>query len=409
MSSPKPQILYYSFNGMGEDLGKSQVLEYLLMLSNKNKIDLISFEKNISREEIHEIEKLIGGRINWHRLEYSNKYKSFSTVKSLLDGLKLGKRICKSKKVDIIHCRSMLPSILGLKLKKQFGAKLIFDIRGFATDEKVDRGRIKENGLIYKFLINWEHKLYNEADHIVTLTYKAKEILVDMYSRLTNNLVTVIPTCASKETFYKVDPSIRSSLRKKHGFNEDDIIFVHTGNVGTWYDFDKEVLLIKSLQERNEKIKFLVVNKGQHAFINETIAKHNIDQTRFKLTQSKFSEVYEFLNIADYSLFFIKPSFSKQASAPTKFAENIRCELPSISNSNVGDMQRFLNDYSTGVCINLDNFSDNIEKHTKMVLEDIKNYESNYTKENFERLFKEEFDKELAVKKYQRIYENLSN
>ena len=54
----------------------------------------------------------------------------------------------------------------------------------------------------------------------------------------------------------------------------------------------------------------------------------------------------------DMGLFFIKPVFSKQASAPTKLGEFLGCGIPCLTNAGVGDMQQILESTETGVCIN---------------------------------------------------------
>lgn len=42
------------------------------------------------------------------------------------------------------------------------------------------------------------------------------------------------------------------------------------------------------------------------------------------------------------AVFFIRPVFSKQASAPTKFGEFLGCGIPCQSNASAGDMARVL-------------------------------------------------------------------
>jgi hypothetical protein len=114
-----------------------------------------------------------------------------------------------------------------------------------------------------------------------------------------------------------------------------------------------------------------------------------------------FEKVNLFLNIADYSIFFIKPSYSKQASAPTKFAENVACHLPSITNKGVGDMEYYLTQYKVGKLVDLDNI--NYEE----VLSFIK--KPDIVDEDFDKLFNEHFDKKMAVEKYNAIYKRLIN
>jgi glycosyltransferase involved in cell wall biosynthesis len=50
-------------------------------------------------------------------------------------------------------------------------------------------------------------------------------------------------------------------------------------------------------------------------------------------------------------VFFIKPVFSKQASAPTKLAEFLGCGVPCLSNTGVGDMAQILGDDRVGIAV----------------------------------------------------------
>jgi len=50
-------------------------------------------------------------------------------------------------------------------------------------------------------------------------------------------------------------------------------------------------------------------------------------------------------------IFFIKPVFSKQASAPTKLGEFLGCGIPSLSNRGVGDMALVLEGDRVGVAV----------------------------------------------------------
>jgi glycosyltransferase involved in cell wall biosynthesis len=53
----------------------------------------------------------------------------------------------------------------------------------------------------------------------------------------------------------------------------------------------------------------------------------------------------------DASVFFIKPVFSKQASAATKLAELLGCGVPCLSNAGVGDMAEVLEIDCVGVAL----------------------------------------------------------
>lgn len=390
---------------MTEPLGRSQVLEYLIDLGKENKIYLISFEREHDLGNVEEIKELIKEHdIEWQYMLYSNKYGVASTISQLWKAVRLGSKIIKKHSIDIVHARSMIPATMGLLLKKMYGVKLLFDIRGFAIDEKVDSGRLQKSSLLYKTLKKLDDYLYRSSDHIVTLTHVAKEILQEKL-QIPGKKITVIPTCASKKVFRLLDAEEKSSFKKALGYEVNDKIILHTGTVSLWYDFENEVKLVKEMMCQDENIHFLVLNKNEHHFIQEMFDKSTMPAERVKISTSSFDEIYKYLNIADASLFFIKPSFSKQASAPTKFAENVACNLPSITNGNVGDMGYYLEQYDVGKVVDIEILDKNLE----MVSQDILDYmqDGEVKEDDYDKLFYKHFDKDMAVKKYNEIYKNL--
>ena len=50
-------------------------------------------------------------------------------------------------------------------------------------------------------------------------------------------------------------------------------------------------------------------------------------------------------------VFFIKPVFSKQASAPTKLGEFLGCGVPCLANHGVGDMAAILEESHVGIAV----------------------------------------------------------
>ena len=61
------------------------------------------------------------------------------------------------------------------------------------------------------------------------------------------------------------------------------------------------------------------------------------------------------LSLSNASVFFIKPSFSKIASSPTKQAEILSMGIPIICNSGIGDNNTI---YKAGMCITLQEFNE---------------------------------------------------
>ena len=135
-------IIYLSYDGLTDPLGESQVLQYVIGLNNSKqfKFTIISFEKTHSSTSILNGIKniLLEKEIEWIPLKYTKFPPIFSTIYDIIRMSRVVKNIIKQKKVDLIHSRSYIPSLVALKNKKQYGIPFIFDMRGFYADERVD-------------------------------------------------------------------------------------------------------------------------------------------------------------------------------------------------------------------------------------------------------------------------------
>ena len=97
----------------------------------------------------------------------------------------------------------MSPTSIGLQLQKR-GAKFIFDIRGFCSDERVDGKLWNLNNLLYFLIYNLftkkEKKAYNRADHVITVTNNTKKELIRSFS-LQENKIDVVSCAVDLENF----------------------------------------------------------------------------------------------------------------------------------------------------------------------------------------------------------------
>ncbi len=332
-----------------EPLGQSQVLAYLERLSPKHKIHLISFEKHtdisVSGELSRMEERLKHAGIAWHRLCYHKRPTGLATAYDILRGILTGLRVVKTNKADIIHARSYVPSVIALALKKLTGAKYIFDMRGFWADERVDGGIWPEGGRLYRVAKWFERKFLLNTDHIVSLTNSAvAEIKTFGYLGGKMPPVTVIPTCVDLDKFV---------LRR--GGGSDKFVLGYVGSAGTWYLFEYVVDAFKILLSHNPGAYLVVVNRGEQEYIRKILERSGISPDRYEVKAVNHAAVPIEMSRMDAGVFFIRPQYSKQASAPTKLGEFLACGIPCISNTGVGDMTDVLRSNNVGIAI--DGFS----------------------------------------------------
>ncbi|MEZ8581565.1 hypothetical protein AB6D24_17225, partial [Vibrio splendidus] len=384
-----------------EPLGKSQVLEYLKNLSVEHEMYLHTFEKDISGAMIDEIQGVMDAHnIKWSYQSYNNKFGLLSTLIQVLSGFFEVLKKVKKHGINVIHARSNIPVLIALLVKVITGTKVLFDIRGFQIDEKTEIGRIKNGGIIYKLLKEIETSAYKYSDAIVSLTYNAKEII----SRVTDSdKISVISTCANSKVFkFERD----DSFKRAQGYQQNEKVIIHAGTVSNWYDFDSELLLIRELMAKDKNIQFLILNKNEHEFILAKLNEFSIDQTRAKIKEVDFYQMSKYLSFAHASIFIIKPTYSKRASAPTKFAENLCCHLFSITNNDIGDMNGFITKYpEVGFSFDISEIKTNVKQLSSDLLISLDSY--NKESNQFQTLYEQHFSGEQAVKDYSDLYVKL--
>ena len=114
-------ILYVSYDGILEPLGRSQVLAYLERLSTENKIYLISFEKKADLKNLSLVKKIkdicLVNNIEWKPLKYHKKPTLLATMFDILLGTLFSTFLSIKHSIDIIHIRSYIPGLMVLLLK----------------------------------------------------------------------------------------------------------------------------------------------------------------------------------------------------------------------------------------------------------------------------------------------------
>lgn len=358
----KKSVLYISYDGMTDALGRSQVLPYLCGLSKKGfDITLVSAEKPEFFEQGKAvIENIVkDNNIDWHPINYTKKPPVLSTIYDVFKIKRKAIGLYKQKGFQIVHCRSYISAFAGVELKRRFGVKFVFDMRGFYADERVDGGIWQLNNfiykLVYKFFKRKERFYFSYSDAIVSLTNVAKEIILSwQLPNVSNNKITVIPCCADIDHFdyHKYSPKDIDNQRKILNISADDFVLSYLGSVGTWYMLPQMLDFFAVLLKQNSNALFLFITRDSADIIFAEAQKRNIPADRIVVKSAMREEVPLLALLSSVSLFFIKPVWSKKASSPTKLAELMALGIPCITNSGVGDVDAIIKQNPLGILIN---------------------------------------------------------
>ncbi len=358
-------VLYISYDGMTDPLGQSQVLPYIKgLIQHGYKFTLISFEKKeryaTDKSIIEEICQK--NNIEWHPLTYTKNPPVLSTINDIRRMKSLAVSLHKKNKFVIVHCRSYIAALVGLSIKKKYGTKFVFDMRGLWADERVDGGLWPQTNYLYKKIYNYFKKMeiafLTNADHTISLTHNAKkEILSWPQFSSTDIPITVIPCCVDTAHFNpsKISRQDITILKEKLQIESRHNIIAYYGSIGTWYLLAEMLNYYKQLLQNNPETIFLFVTPDSPDSIFKVSRSLNIPDNNLRIVSAKRNEMPAFIALCDYSIFFIKPSYSKKASSPTKQGEIMSMGKPVLCNSNVGDTDLIIHQYHSGYAI--DNFT----------------------------------------------------
>lgn len=382
--SNKIKALYISYDGALDPLGQSQVVPYLKGLSNNGiKFILLTFEKKIALRDSYRVRLLkveleaIG--IEWKYLKYHKKPSVSATFYDLLHGIIVALWIAKREGVEIVHGRSFIGAVIALFLKKSIDIRFFLDLRGLWADERVDGNIFSKNGWLYKISKYIEKILLLSADEVIVLTREVKEIIRG-FSYLTgkNVKIHIIPTCTDLKLFklQRKSNEILNSLAPRN-FKEDisqslacnerlnkefpydyvsqdqsQFIFLYLGSLGTWYMLEEMLDFYCNINKKILNSHFLFITPSYNGLIYDGMKRRGVMNCHFSAQSVPYNDVHRWMSVANVSIFFIKPLFSKKSSCPTKFGESLACGLPVIINSGIGDCDEIVLKERVGVVVN---------------------------------------------------------
>lgn len=333
-----------SYDGMLEPLGQSQVLAYVEHLARQRPIHLVTFEKAEDWADVGARTalraRMDAAGIHWYPRRYHKRPSALATAFDIGAGTLLALWLIMRHRLRIVHARSYVAGVMALLATRATRAKFLFDMRGFWADERVDGGLWPRDGRMYRVAKWFERRFLLRADHVVSLTHAAVAEM-QRFDYLQGRMppVTVIPTCADLRRFAPQPAP------------QGDFVLGYVGSAGTWYLFDAVVTAFARLRERMPAARLLVVNRQEHDYIRERLQAAGVPADAVELRAASHAEVPALMARMHAGVFFIKPVFSKQASAPTKLGEFLGCGIPCLANTGVGDMAAVLEGERVGVAV----------------------------------------------------------
>jgi glycosyltransferase involved in cell wall biosynthesis len=345
-SSAQRRVVYVTYDGLEEPLGKSQVLPYLRGLADRgHTFDVLSFEKPGAALRMREE---IAPRIFVTSLRYHRTPTVPATAFDMLQGLGTAAMLATLRSADLIHVRSYVPGTMALPIVLAARKPLLLDTRGLWADEKVEAGSWQKHGRLYKGAKVVERLLLRSADAITVLTHALQRFLRREYPYRSEVRapIHVIPTCTDLSSFrpdVAPDPALRQELA-------DCSTLAYVGSFGGRYlatDMARFYLAWRRAVGRPSRL--LVVSRDEPREIVSVLKERGLGSELVVRTADR-KDVPSMIRCADAGVCFILPLFSTTGSAPTKLGEFLGCGVPVVANV-FGDVSSLLHESGAGVAI----------------------------------------------------------
>ena len=357
LASQPPRVLFITYDGMTDPLGQSQVLPYLVGLARRGyAVTLLSTEKP-ARLAAHRatIEAIVAAAgIRWEFITFTSRPPIVAKVYDQYRLRRAALQLHAAQPFDLVHCRSYVAAGIGLVLRQR-GVKFLFDMRGFWVDERVEGGlwdlRQPFYRALYRHYKRREAAFIAQADGIVSLT-EAGAAEIRTWPAYHGAPIVVIPCSADFATFRPSSAAERRQVREQLGLAPEALVVSYLGSLGTWYLLPDMLRQFAVIKRQYPGARLLFVTQDPAATIEQAAAAvAGLAPDDLLIRSARRQEVTALVGASDVNLFFIKPSYSKKASSPTKLGEVLAMGLPVICNAGVGDVAAIIRQTAGGIAL----------------------------------------------------------
>lgn len=341
-------ILYITQNGVTDHIGRSQVAPYVMGLARQGfDIHVLSAEKDGREALVADYQRQFDAcGVRWTRVRYRNKPPILGQALTQWAMKRAARNIIKREGVRVVHCRSFPPALIAHALKRKLGVRYIFDFRDFYADGGLEKSRGLAR-LVFKRLKRLEGPLIRDADKVVCLTERARDVLTQWYLSDVPNAAArfqVIPCCAD---FAHFDPSRVTAedvrrARVDAGLSEGDRVMLYLGSLGPDYLLSHMMAAFRQYLDRVPAAKFLFVSNNGSELVADQARRQGVPADRIAFVSVDRDQLPAYVLSAEISVMFIRADISKAGCSPTKLAELFACGVPVIANAGVGDLDRII-------------------------------------------------------------------
>lgn len=255
-------------------------------------------------------------------------------------------------KPQVIHAHSpVLNAIPAIRVARELGVPVVYEIRAFWEDAAVDHGTTREGSLRYRLTRALETWAIRKADHVFTI---CEGLRADIARRgIDPAKVTVIPNAVDTETFQASQPADRS-LKQALALDGKVVL----GFIGSFYAYEGLDLLIDSLPailEGNPEVALLLVGGGpEESRLREQVSRLKLDAHVVFAGRVPHKEVNRYYDLIDVLAYPRHSMRLTELVTPLKPLEAMAQQKLFVA-SDVGGHRELVDHMKTGILFEADN------------------------------------------------------
>ncbi len=357
------KVLFIADGSLSNPILQSQGIPHLLVNSaNGIKSYLMTFENPLvlrddakQRDRFEQAKKMLGGVITHVEIPVPFGESRMIMNNPILRGLRFflmiivgiieTTGIVNKERIEVLHCRSSFPTIIGVVTKFFTSCKVIYDNRGIPGEEMKSR-KFDPQSSVYNAV---ESSLLKHSDSVVVVSNPFKDYLIKRYHEQKLFVkIKVIENGFSPDRIQYSD-SLRANRRKEEGL-EDRLVMTYSGTLSKWQMFEEICEAFLLLKKIESKALFLILSPDS-AQVEKILLSRNIPSEDFRIFNITNNQLGEYLILGDFGTLFRKPLLLNTVAAPIKFAEYLGAGLPVLLTRGIGDTEMMCRKGQFGVVI----------------------------------------------------------
>ncbi len=319
-------VLYLTHDGVLQPLCYSQVVRPILALASRGvRYALVSLERSADLADVESVrrleQRLAEAGVTWSYARFRPGAARYP--ENLVALAAHAARLATALGVSAIHARGFPVGAVALALHGATGAPILYDIRGFWIDNRIEVNGVLANPLVLRLARFLEAKLYRRSAAVVSLTELGLDIIRSGHfgRHRSDQLGVCIPTCVDYDEFRLREPGrfdrapteVVERLRGR-------LVVGFVGSINADYCVSHTLRLFRQVRERRRDALLLCLTE-QGTELREIARREGVHEDALVFHRAHHEDMPSWLERIDWGLLLLVERFAKFASVPTKLGE----------------------------------------------------------------------------------------